>query len=75
MTQIKLQVGVGLGDGIRWLRIAGAAVGDGIRIAVDAHECWNVGEGVDHRARRGSPWIDEPTSAGDILGGTYHARP
>ncbi|MFI8221389.1 L-fuconate dehydratase [Streptomyces sp. NPDC085932] len=70
-TQIKLKVGADLDDDIRRLRIARAAVGDGIRIAIDANQRWNVGEAIEWTnalAEFGPYWIEEPTSPDDILG-------
>ncbi|MDX2939524.1 enolase C-terminal domain-like protein [Streptomyces ipomoeae] len=70
-TQIKLKVGADLDDDLRRLRTARAAVGDGVRIAVDANQRWNVGEAIDwtNALAEFSPyWIEEPTSPDDILG-------
>ncbi|MCQ9130508.1 enolase C-terminal domain-like protein [Streptomyces hilarionis] len=70
-TQIKLKVGADRADDLRRLRTARAAVGDGVRIAVDANQRWNVGEAIDWtRALAGLDpyWIEEPTSPDDILG-------
>jgi L-fuconate dehydratase len=70
-TQIKLKVGGDLDDDIRRLRAARAAVGDGIRIAIDANQRWNVGEAIEWvqaLAEFEPYWIEEPTSPDDILG-------
>ncbi|MGW0842348.1 L-fuconate dehydratase [Streptomyces sp. NPDC002787] len=70
-TQIKLKVGADLDDDIRRLRTARAAVGDGIRIAIDANQRWNVDEAVEWTnalAEFDPYWIEEPTSPDDILG-------
>ncbi|MEU9669198.1 L-fuconate dehydratase [Streptomyces bobili] len=70
-TQIKLKVGADLADDIRRLRTARAAVGDGIRIAIDANQRWNVQEAIDWTkalAEFDPYWIEEPTSPDDILG-------
>ncbi|MFF8375878.1 L-fuconate dehydratase [Streptomyces sp. NPDC015661] len=70
-TQIKLKVGADLDDDIRRLRTARAAVGDGIRIAIDANQRWNVNEAIDWTgalAEFDPYWIEEPTSPDDILG-------
>ncbi|GAA2861434.1 mandelate racemase [Actinoplanes cyaneus] len=73
-TQIKLKVGASLDDDVRRLRVARAAVGPDVRIAVDANQRWDVAEAIDWM-RRLAPyepyWIEEPTSPDDILG---HAR-
>ncbi|MEW2120650.1 L-fuconate dehydratase [Streptomyces sp. NPDC005474] len=70
-TQIKLKVGADLADDIRRLRTAREAVGDGIRIAIDANQRWNVDEAVEWTkalAEFDPYWIEEPTSPDDILG-------
>ncbi|GAB7102208.1 L-fuconate dehydratase [Streptomyces phaeofaciens JCM 4814] len=70
-TQIKLKVGADLDDDLRRMRTARAAVGERVRIAVDANQRWNVGEAIEWtRALAGlNPyWIEEPTSPDDILG-------
>ncbi|MFB6849634.1 L-fuconate dehydratase [Streptomyces sp. NPDC056373] len=70
-TQIKLKVGADLGDDIRRLRTARAAVGDGIRIAIDANQRWGVAEAIEWTSALAEfkpYWIEEPTSPDDILG-------
>ncbi|AQS71394.1 enolase C-terminal domain-like protein [Streptomyces pactum] len=70
-TQIKLKVGADLADDIRRLRAARAAVGPGVRIAVDANQRWNVAEAVEWTnalADLDPYWVEEPTSPDDILG-------
>lgn len=70
-TQIKLKVGADLADDVRRMRAARAAVGDTIRIAIDANQRWNVDEAVrwtNALAEFGPYWIEEPTSPDDILG-------
>ncbi|MDX5569604.1 L-fuconate dehydratase [Streptomyces sp. ID05-04B] len=70
-TQIKLKVGASLEDDVRRMRTARAAVGDSIRIAVDANQRWDVQPAIDWM-RELAPyqpyWIEEPTSPDDILG-------
>ncbi len=46
-TQIKLKVGASLEDDVRRLRTAREAVGDHIRIAVDANQRWDVQDAID----------------------------
>jgi L-fuconate dehydratase len=70
-TQIKLKVGADLADDVRRFRAARAAVGPGLRIAIDANQRWNVAEAVDWvraLAEFEPYWIEEPTSPDDILG-------
>ncbi|MDI6104265.1 enolase C-terminal domain-like protein [Actinoplanes sp. NEAU-A12] len=69
--QIKLKVGADIEDDIRRMKTARQAVGDDIRIAVDANQRWDVQPAIDWM-RRLAPydpyWIEEPTSPDDILG-------
>ncbi|MER5301804.1 enolase C-terminal domain-like protein [Streptomyces lasiicapitis] len=70
-TQIKLKVGADLEDDVRRMRTARETVGDGIRIAVDANQRWDVQAAIDwmHALAPYDPyWIEEPTSPDDILG-------
>jgi L-fuconate dehydratase len=70
-TQIKLKVGADLADDIRRMRTARAAVGEEIRIAIDANQRWNVGEAVEWTnalAEFDPHWVEEPTSPDDVLG-------
>jgi L-fuconate dehydratase len=67
---VKLKVGADLADDVRRLRLTRAAVGDDVRIAVDANQRWDVAEAVDWMTALapGRPWwIEEPTSPDDIL--------
>ncbi|MCX5264587.1 L-fuconate dehydratase [Streptomyces sp. NBC_00199] len=70
-TQIKLKVGASLEDDVRRMRTTREAVGDSIRIAVDANQRWDVQPAIDWM-RELAPyqpyWIEEPTSPDDILG-------
>ncbi|WP_329309999.1 L-fuconate dehydratase [Streptomyces sp. NBC_01262] len=70
-SQIKLKVGASVDDDVRRMRVARGAVGDGIRIAVDANQRWDVEPAIDWM-RQLAPydpyWIEEPTSPDDILG-------
>ncbi|MER5772051.1 enolase C-terminal domain-like protein [Streptomyces sp. NPDC001985] len=69
--QIKLKVGGDIDDDIRRLRLARAAVGPDIRIAVDANQRWDVDEAVRWMTALAPDrpyWIEEPTSPDDILG-------
>ncbi|MET9402965.1 enolase C-terminal domain-like protein [Kitasatospora sp. NPDC002965] len=70
-TQIKLKVGASLEDDVRRLRTAREAVGDDIRIAVDANQRWDVQAAIDWMSALAPYrpyWIEEPTSPDDILG-------
>ncbi len=68
---IKLKVGANLEDDLRRLRIARAAVGDDVEIAVDANQVWDVGTAITWMralAPLAPHWIEEPTSPHDVLG-------
>jgi L-fuconate dehydratase len=70
-TQIKLKVGADLDDDVRRMRTARTAVGEGIRIAIDANQRWNIDEAIEWTralAAFDPYWIEEPTSPDDILG-------
>ncbi|WP_329458640.1 enolase C-terminal domain-like protein [Streptomyces sp. NBC_01497] len=69
--QIKLKVGGDLADDVRRMRLARAAVGPDIRIAVDANQRWDVADAVrwmSALAPYEPHWIEEPTSPDDVLG-------
>jgi L-fuconate dehydratase len=70
-TLIKLKVGDDLDDDVRRMALARRTVGDGIRIAVDANQRWDVGVAVEWMtalAPYAPWWIEEPTSPDDVLG-------
>ncbi|WP_104820321.1 L-fuconate dehydratase [Kitasatospora sp. MMS16-BH015] len=70
-TQIKLKVGADLADDLRRCRAARAAVGPGIRLAVDANQRWDVAQAIEWTnalAEFDPYWIEEPTSPDDVLG-------
>lgn len=68
---IKLKVGENLVDDVRRLGIARAVAGDGIAIAIDANQRWDVGPAIEW-IRALAPfrpaWVEEPTSPDDVLG-------
>jgi L-fuconate dehydratase len=69
--QIKLKVGLDIEDDIRRMKLARAAVGPSVRIAVDANQRWDVAEAVRWMtalAPYEPHWIEEPTSPDDVLG-------
>ncbi|WP_106178246.1 enolase C-terminal domain-like protein [Prauserella shujinwangii] len=76
-TQIKLKVGADLDDDVRRLGIARAACGDGVRIAVDANQRWDVGEAIRWMAALRPfdvAWVEEPTNPDDVLAHAEIAR-
>lgn len=69
--QIKLKVGADLQEDIRRLRIARAAVGPQIKVAIDANQRWDVDEAISWvraLADQDLAWIEEPTNPDDVLG-------
>ncbi len=70
-TQIKLKVGADREADLRRMRLARAAVGPDVRIAIDANQAWGVPQAIDWLAPLApfDPyWIEEPTSPDDVLG-------
>jgi L-fuconate dehydratase len=70
-TQVKLKVGRQVEDDRRRCRIARSVIGDGIGLAVDANQVWDVGSAiawVKRLAEFDLAWVEEPTSPDDILG-------
>jgi L-fuconate dehydratase len=70
-SQIKLKVGADLEADARRMALARAAVGPGIRIAVDANQRWGVAEAqaaIAALAPWDPYWVEEPTSPDEILG-------
>jgi L-fuconate dehydratase len=68
---IKLKVGLNLDDDIRRCRIARAAIGDEVAMAVDANQRWDVGTAIEWLKALSEfkvAWVEEPTSPDDILG-------
>jgi L-fuconate dehydratase len=70
-TQVKLKVGANLEDDIRRIQTAREAVGEGVAIALDANQVWDVPTAISwmrELAPLEPEWIEEPTSPDDILG-------
>ncbi|WP_410812745.1 enolase C-terminal domain-like protein [Micromonospora sp. 067-2] len=68
---IKLKVGGNLADDVRRFRLARAAVGPDIKVAVDANQIWGVPDAIEwmrQLAEFDPYWIEEPTSPDDVLG-------
>jgi L-fuconate dehydratase len=70
-SQVKMKVGADRSADIARLTLAREVVGDGMRIAIDANQVWDVPEAiswVNDLARFDLAWIEEPTSPDDVLG-------
>jgi L-fuconate dehydratase len=68
---LKLKVGLDVEDDVRRMKVARAAAGPGIGIAVDANQRWGVAEAIGwvRRLADFEPyWVEEPTSPDDVLG-------
>jgi L-fuconate dehydratase len=68
---IKLKVGISVEDDIRRCRLARAAVGPDIAIAIDANQRWDVPQAIAWLQPLETfrlAWIEEPTSPDDVLG-------
>ncbi|TFD05100.1 MULTISPECIES: enolase C-terminal domain-like protein [unclassified Cryobacterium] len=68
---IKLKVGGNLDDDRRRMRLAREAVGNQVKISIDANQRWEAQEAIDwvnELAEFDPWWIEEPTSTDDILG-------
>ncbi|HEV7444086.1 MAG TPA: L-fuconate dehydratase [Steroidobacteraceae bacterium] len=67
---IKIKVGLNVGDDIRRCRIARAAIGPDVALAVDANQRWDVGTAISWLRQLESfniAWVEEPTSPDDVL--------
>jgi L-fuconate dehydratase len=68
---IKIKVGLNVEDDIRRCRIARAAIGPEVGLAIDANQRWDVEVActwLEQLAGFNVAWIEEPTSPDDILG-------
>jgi L-fuconate dehydratase len=74
---IKLKVGDDIDDDVRRVAMVRDLIGPEVLLSVDANQRWEVGEAID-RVQRLAPyglhWVEEPTSAVDILGHGAIAR-
>jgi L-fuconate dehydratase len=76
-SAFKVKVGANLEDHLRRLAIVREAIGSDRRLMIDANQKWEVGEAIEWiiRLRPFNPWwIEEPTSADDVLGHAAIAR-
>lgn len=70
-NHVKLKVGANMEDDLRRCAIAREALGEQVKIMIDANQAWEVEQAIDwtKRLRHVSPWfVEEPTSPDDILG-------
>jgi L-fuconate dehydratase len=68
---MKLKVGLNVEDDVRRCRIAREAIGEGVALAIDANQRWDVITAIpwlQQLAPFNIAWIEEPTSPDDILG-------
>jgi len=68
---IKLKVGESLEDDVRRCRIAREAIGDDVKLMIDANQAWGVDQAIEwmQHLMPFNPWfIEEPTSPDDIFG-------
>lgn len=68
---IKLKVGGDLDEDRRRMRLAREAVGNQVKISIDANQRWEAQQAIDwvnELAEFDPWWIEEPTSTDDILG-------
>ncbi len=73
-TAFKMKVGRNLDDNVRRAALMREEIGPRRMLMMDANQCWDVDEAITHMnalARFDPWWIEEPTSADDVLG---HAR-
>lgn len=70
-NHVKLKVGQDVESDMRRCRIARQALGEEVKLMVDANQAWEVDQAIGwmRRLEDFSPWfIEEPTSPDDILG-------
>jgi len=70
-SYIKLKVGENVEDDVRRCGIAREAIGDDVKLMVDANQAWEVDQAIEwmQHLMPFNPWfIEEPTSPDDIFG-------
>jgi L-fuconate dehydratase len=70
-THIKMKVGKDKDANVRRARIIREALGPTGTLMMDANQCWDVNEAIEHikaLAEFQPWWIEEPTSPDDVLG-------
>src|SRR5689334_11082337 len=70
-THFKIKVARDAADNIRRCAIVRDEIGPHNRLMIDANQCWDVNEAIDH-IQQLAPfdlwWVEEPTSPDDVLG-------
>lgn len=74
---VKIKVGADINQDLRRCRIAREAIGQDVKLSIDANQRWSVPEAIEN-VRRLMPyrlsWVEEPTHPDDILGHRTIAR-
>jgi L-fuconate dehydratase len=76
-THLKLKVGADLESDIKRVAMVREVVGPAVQLSIDANQAWEVREAVKwvkELAPFGINWVEEPTSADDIMGHAAIAR-
>ena len=76
-VNLKMKVGRSVDEDVRRAGLIRRAVGDDVRLMMDANQVWEVSEAIE-AMRALAPfnpyWIEEPTSPDDVLGHAAIAR-
>nr|XP_058964031.1 mitochondrial enolase superfamily member 1-like [Pocillopora verrucosa] len=70
-TRFKMKIGSDINEDIRRATIFRDEIGWDNFLAMDANQCWDVGEAVSYMTKLAKfkpVWIEEPTSPDDVLG-------
>jgi L-fuconate dehydratase len=76
-THFKIKVARDAADNLRRCAIVRDEIGPANRLMVDANQCWDVNEAIDHLqqlAHFDLWWVEEPTSPDDVLGHAVIAK-
>lgn len=70
-THLKIKVGADIDDDMRRVAMIRDIIGPNLKLSVDANQVWEVGEAITNVRRLAAHdlhWVEEPTSADDVLG-------
>jgi L-fuconate dehydratase len=70
-THLKVKVGNDINDDLRRVGMVREMIGPDRKLSIDANQVWDVGEAitnVNRLAVHDLYWVEEPTSADDVLG-------